>query len=119
MGDGWMELFEVASADDALGLPLSKWRIPEPSADNAQIEPRDLDLLLVPAVALNLSWRRCGHGMGFYDRYIARTRTETAEGKRCRTIGLGLSEQLEEGIPEEEHDEPLDAVFFPDAESVA
>merc|ERR1711924_4561 len=30
MGDGWMEMFEVANADDALQLPLSKWKIPEP-----------------------------------------------------------------------------------------
>jgi len=119
MGDGWMELFEVASAEEALQLPLSKWRIPEPSAEKPQVQPKDLDLLFVPAVALNLSRRRCGHGMGFYDRYIARTRAEADAKKRCQTVGLALSEQMEEGIPEEEHDEPLDAVFFPDAESLA
>jgi len=26
MGDGWMEMFEVASIEEALQLPLSKWR---------------------------------------------------------------------------------------------
>lgn len=35
------------------------------------IDPTDLDLLLVPAVALDLARRRCGQGMGFYDRLWA------------------------------------------------
>mmetsp|Transcript_90888 Transcript_90888/g.256744 ORF Transcript_90888/g.256744 Transcript_90888/m.256744 type:complete len:228 (+) Transcript_90888:227-910(+) len=112
MGDGWMEMFEVSGLDEALKLPRSKWGIPEPPADNNQADPTKLDMILVPAVALDVARRRCGHGMGFYDRYIARARA----GGRCHTIGLGLLEQREASVPTEEHDEPLDGVLFPDLE---
>mmetsp|Transcript_36019 Transcript_36019/g.84462 ORF Transcript_36019/g.84462 Transcript_36019/m.84462 type:complete len:219 (+) Transcript_36019:86-742(+) len=116
MGDGLMDFFEVASADEALQLPLSKWKIPEPpAADETKADPTVLDLLLVPAVALDLARRRCGHGMGFYDRYIARAKGRPAAARRLQTIGLGLLEQREEEVVTEAHDELLDGVVFPDA----
>merc|ERR1719499_322821 len=115
-----MELLEVGSMEGVLQLPRSKWGIPEPPVDSPAVEPSDLDLLLVPAVALDLARRRCGHGAGFYDRYIERARAgRRAGGGRCRTIGVGLAEQLEEAVPEESHDERLDGVVFPDVEAMA
>merc|ERR1712048_494122 len=90
----------------------------EPPIESPALDPTELDLLLVPAVALDLGRRRCGHGMGFYDRYIARARVRQSDRVAFRTIGLGLSEQREEEVPMEEHDELLDAVLFPDAEAV-
>ena len=36
-------MFEVPSADDALQLPLSKWRIPEPPESFLRVEPNELD----------------------------------------------------------------------------
>eukprot|EP00927_Polykrikos_kofoidii_P023401 TRINITY_DN21590_c0_g1_i1.p1 TRINITY_DN21590_c0_g1~~TRINITY_DN21590_c0_g1_i1.p1 ORF type:complete len:247 (-),score=32.18 TRINITY_DN21590_c0_g1_i1:37-777(-) len=139
MGPGLMEMFEVRSAEEARSLPLSKWHIPEPPAETPRrLEPGDLDLLLVPAVALDLARRRCGHGMGFYDRYIARARTacaaerasDVAAGTSCaeagdltscvarcfHAVGIGLSEQHESEVPSEEHDQLLDGVVFPHEE---
>eukprot|EP00931_Biecheleriopsis_adriatica_P057240 TRINITY_DN33953_c0_g1_i1.p1 TRINITY_DN33953_c0_g1~~TRINITY_DN33953_c0_g1_i1.p1 ORF type:complete len:234 (-),score=56.14 TRINITY_DN33953_c0_g1_i1:14-685(-) len=119
MGEGWMELFEVKSVEEVASLPLSKWKIPEPPEHFPRVEPTDLDLLLVPAVALDMARRRCGQGMGFYDRYIQRARQRPAGVERLplRTIGIGLSEQLEEEVPCEAHDELLDGVVFPHCEA--
>merc|ERR1711933_267347 len=102
-------------------LPLLKWRIPEPPADNPKAEPAEIDLILVPAVALDLERRRCGHGAGFYDPYIERARGGTRPDGcgPCRAVGVGLIEQREEVVPIEEHDELLDGVIFPDAEAFA
>ncbi|CAL1163159.1 unnamed protein product [Cladocopium goreaui] len=104
-----MEFYEVKNMEEVSTLPLSKWKIPEPPESFPRIEPWDLDLLLVPAVALDLARRRCGQGMGFYDRYIQRAR-QGAERGRLRTIGVALTEQLCEEVPSEAHDELLDAV---------
>lgn len=117
--NGWMEFFEVPSADEALQMPKSKWRIPEPPLDFPRIEPEELDLLLVPCIALDLCRRRCGHGKGFYDRYISRARARAAGAAPCRTVGLGLAEQCLDEVPMDRHDELLDAVIFPDAQAVA
>eukprot|EP00933_Yihiella_yeosuensis_P069922 TRINITY_DN7705_c3_g1_i1.p1 TRINITY_DN7705_c3_g1~~TRINITY_DN7705_c3_g1_i1.p1 ORF type:complete len:211 (+),score=39.45 TRINITY_DN7705_c3_g1_i1:86-718(+) len=120
MGEGWMELFEVKSFDEASNLPLSKWRIPEPPESSPKADPTELDLLLVPAVALDLARRRCGHGCGFYDRYIQRARNRSEKGSlKIRTVGIGLSEQCEDEVPLEDHDELLDAVIFPHSEAFA
>mmetsp|Transcript_48140 Transcript_48140/g.112578 ORF Transcript_48140/g.112578 Transcript_48140/m.112578 type:complete len:218 (+) Transcript_48140:49-702(+) len=115
---GHMEFFEVESAEAALQLPRSKWNIPEPPVEaKTQAEPSMLDLLLVPAVALDLCRRRCGQGMGFYDRYIVRARARPDSARRLLTVGLGLEQQREAEVPIEAHDELLDGVVFPDAEA--
>ncbi|CAK9026737.1 unnamed protein product [Durusdinium trenchii] len=118
--EAWMEFFEVRSLEEASTLPLSKWKIPEPPETFPRIEATDLDLLLVPAVALDLGRRRCGQGMGFYDRYIQRARRDRPpERLPLRTIGIGLLEQRQEEVPCEEHDELLDGVIFPDGSAFA
>merc|ERR1712064_137327 len=98
MGDGWMEFFEVQSADEALQLPLSAWKIPEPPVDSVRADPKELDVIFVPAVAVDLARRRCGHGKGFYDRYLARARQRPADQPPCRAIGISLQEQLLEEV---------------------
>ena len=54
----------------------SAWRrgaydIPEPVIERAEIlEPGDIDLVIVPCVAFDLYGNRCGHGAGYYDRFL-------------------------------------------------
>mmetsp|Transcript_43992 Transcript_43992/g.116345 ORF Transcript_43992/g.116345 Transcript_43992/m.116345 type:complete len:210 (-) Transcript_43992:16-645(-) len=114
MGDGWMEFFEVQSADEALQLPLSAWKIPEPPVDSVRADPKELDVIFVPAVAVDLARRRCGHGKGFYDRYLVRARER--EGP-FHAIGIVLQEQVVEEVVTGEHDELLDGVIAPEVES--
>ena len=111
-----MEFFEVRSLEEAAALPLSKWKIPEPPEHFPRADPWDLDLMLVPAVALDLARRRCGQGMGFYDRYVQRAKQRPDGSRPLRTIGLGLLQQRQEEVPCEPHDELLDAVVFPDCD---
>lgn len=84
-------------------LHLGAFRIEEP--DGADIaDPDTMDLIIVPAVAMDSDGNRLGRGRGFYDRLLAQT--------RATTIGVGYDFQfIAEGIPAEPHDVALDLVI--------
>lgn len=52
--------------------------ISEPDMDQSEILlPEQIDLILVPCVAFDRQGNRCGHGAGYYDRFLALCRPET------------------------------------------
>lgn len=60
------------------------------------------ELVIVPAVALDRQCMRCGRGRGYYDRLLNAT--------AAFTIGVALNCQLVEQVPNEPHDQPLNAI---------
>jgi 5-formyltetrahydrofolate cyclo-ligase len=85
----------------------SPWGVLQPSAGAEALAP---DVVLVPLVAADRHGTRIGHGKGHYDRALAHLR----EGGHVLTIGLGWEPQiLEEAIPADPWDVPLDAVATP------
>jgi 5-formyltetrahydrofolate cyclo-ligase len=93
-----MEMLKLYDFDDYLKLPLTKWNIKQPNADDFHRENpmmtgdidatgfaclfnindetfylsllAPLDLILMPGVAFSLNGSRMGHGMGYYDKYL-------------------------------------------------
>lgn len=57
-----------------------------------------LDVVIVPALALDAAGHRLGRGGGFYDRFLARL------PKSAVTIGLAFDRQVLEAAPAEAHD---------------
>ena len=52
--------------------------ITEPDLDRSEILlPEQMDLILVPCVAFDRKGNRCGHGAGYYDRFLPKLRPET------------------------------------------
>lgn len=81
-------------------LAPGPYDIPEPTGKEA-IAPEELDLILVPLLAADNRKNRLGYGMGYYDRFLA-----LATG-----VSAGLLFQaflLDEPLPAEPHDIPLD-----------
>ena len=59
----------------------------------------DIEVTVVPLLAVNEDGYRIGYGKGFYDRYL--------KNRKTRKVGLGYSFQIENFI-RDDWDEPLD-----------
>lgn len=91
--DGIMEAY-VPGDDLVPGL----FGVPEPDPRlSRRLEPEALDAVLVPCVGFDGALRRLGHGMGFYDRYLARCR-------RAAAILTAFEAQRLACVPTEPHD---------------
>lgn len=74
--------------------------------ENAEVlEP---NLMLVPMAAFDARGHRIGYGAGYYDRAIARL---TGLNRRPTLIGVAFDCQEIDLVPDEDHDEILDAVL--------
>lgn len=76
----------------------------EPPERAPQIAPHELDLIVCPGVAFDLSGGRLGYGGGYYDRLLAK-----APG--VRRVALAFECQIFEKLPLEAHDICLEALI--------
>jgi 5-formyltetrahydrofolate cyclo-ligase len=63
-----------------------------------QVDPKSIDLVMVPGVAFDRRCARMGHGKGYYDKLLENTRPETP------LIALAFECQLFPEIPVAPHD---------------
>ncbi|WP_081852962.1 5-formyltetrahydrofolate cyclo-ligase [Bosea sp. 117] len=98
-------LFREWRADEPLVASAGPGRspIPAPPDHAAEVEP---DVLVVPLAAFDARGHRLGYGAGFYDRTLALLRAS----KRVEAIGYAFAVQELPALPDEPHDEPLDAI---------
>ncbi len=80
------------------------FHIEEPTGEDC-VDPGEIELIVVPAVAYDKAGNRLGRGKGFYDRLLS--------SAKATKIGVGYDFQLVESIPVEERDVPVDMVRSP------
>lgn len=66
-------MFPVRSEEEVTSFPLTKWKIPEPSDElvfsrEDGVTEGDIGMIIVPAVALDPTCNRLGHGRGHYGK---------------------------------------------------
>ncbi|MBI3034189.1 5-formyltetrahydrofolate cyclo-ligase [Candidatus Woesearchaeota archaeon] len=66
------------------------------------VEPGEIDIIVVPVVAFDEEGDRIGRGLGYYDRFLKKT--------RCIKVGFAYDFQKADNVPQEEHDVRLDKV---------
>lgn len=72
---------------------------------SGEVQPEDLDLIIVPAIAFTKEGNRLGQGGGYYDRLLIKT--------KAVTVGVGYDFQLFGELPVEPHDCRLNYVITP------
>ena len=89
-------------------LRTRRMRFVAPDGDGRRdtINPRWLDLVLVPLVGFDARGNRLGMGAGFYDRHFAFLRHRTA-WRRPLLVGLAFDVQRVDRLAEAAHDVPL------------
>ncbi|WP_312183005.1 5-formyltetrahydrofolate cyclo-ligase [Arthrobacter sp.] len=87
--------------------------IPEPAGPRLGLEAaKKLDLLFIPALAVDAAGSRMGKGGGYYDRFLARFR---AAGGTGRTVAVVHDHEFlpAGGVPADALDAPVDGVLTP------
>ena len=113
----WGKTVAVPKTDKKRGMLLSKFidfnRL-EPGAygilepkDSAYspYDPDELDLAIVPAVALDKRGNRLGFGAGYYDKFLAQ------RDEKLFVVGVAHDFQLVELLPVSAHDIPMHQVI--------
>ena len=99
--DGGMVFRQWAPGDtlvhDEVGLNA-------PGPSSPALEP---DLVITPLLAFDRQGRRLGQGGGYYDRALEALRAR----KRVFVLGLAYVGQETHGLPDEPHDQRLDAIL--------
>lgn len=103
--DGLLDWALYDGADeilDAFGMPAPTTELLSPLAIN------DVDLLLVPAAAVDRSGMRLGWGRGYFDKTLG-----SIEG--CPPVyALVFDGEVVDEVPSERHDMPVDGVVTPE-----
>ena len=96
-----LSLHEYRPGDE---LEESGWGILEPLSAAPVIAPESVELVVVPALALDGAGYRIGYGRGFYDRLLPLMAS-------AFRVGVGYDFQLVPEIPHEAHDVVMHCVI--------
>jgi len=84
------------------------WGFDQPVAGTPEVDPTTVDTWLVPGLAFDLRGTRLGHGVGYYDRLLARRRVDSV------VVGVTTSRHVVGSLPREDHDVDMDVVVTDD-----
>lgn len=100
-GDGRM-IFRLYDRRTTL-VPAGPYNIPEPPVSARYVSPAEGDVIIVPAMCYNDDLYRMGHGMGYYDRFLA----------DCPATAIGLCREqlIMPDLPIESHDRKVDLLI--------
>ncbi len=85
-------------------LIINKWGIKEPSNICETIDPKCLDLIILPALMVDKKGYRLGYGAGFYDRFCNNLNSS------CKKLVAVPNTLLIENLPVNDWDVPCDLV---------
>ncbi len=85
---------------------MNEFNVPEPMHDD-EVDPAEIDLVLVPLLAFDKKGFRVGYGKGYYDRFLNGCRDN------CIKLGFSYFEPIESIESTHEFDVPLDLCITP------
>ncbi|WP_347491127.1 5-formyltetrahydrofolate cyclo-ligase [Desulfoscipio sp. XC116] len=83
-------------------LTPGTWGILEPKPECVRpVDPKEIDLVIIPGVAFDTAGDRLGYGGGFYDRFLPRT------GENITLVSLAFELQVRPNVYPGEYDVPI------------
>lgn len=96
---------EMVAVEYAAGARLAKVALGVREPEGAQeVRPEEIGVVIAPGVAFDRAGNRLGHGMGYYDRYLAGL-------KDVAVVGVAYDWQVVEAVPVAEFDRAMDKVL--------
>lgn len=84
----------------------SQFGLLEPRKDLIRpVDPKELDIVVVPGLAFDRNLNRLGYGKGYYDRFLPNLSSKSLK------IGLAYSFQIIEKVPVDDYDIRLDLII--------
>ncbi len=110
-GDNKLGLWHLENMDE---LVVGTWKILEPPRERwgepgKEVEPGELDIVMVPGVAFSREGARMGNGQGYYDRLLQRVRQD------CPLVAVCYESQLFDDLIVGPHDVFMDKVVTENA----
>ena len=99
-----MVFCDCISLDDS-EFTVSSLGIKEPDTSKPPVDPGDIDVVVLPALAYNEEGTRLGAGGGFYDRYIG-----SMGSARPYLLGICYEFQICSDVPSDGHDISADFI---------
>lgn len=99
-----LTLHEIKSFDDTA---KGHYSILEPMPHTEIVDPKEVDLAIIPGVAFDKKGHRIGYGKAYYDGLTAYL--------TCPKIGLAYEVQIVDNIPAQKHDIPVDGIVTEEA----
>lgn len=104
--DGVKKIFAYEIKDRNNELKPGAYGILEPVRQlSRRIDPKEIDMVIVPGVAFDINGNRIGYGAGCYDVFLREVK------ERCKKVGVAFEFQVFSCIPKDEHDISMDAIF--------
>ena len=82
-------------------IEYNKYHIREPLFSSEVID--NVEIMIVPGIAFDISKNRIGYGKGYYDRYLSK--------HKCYKVGLAFDEHFHKEIPADSSDIKMDIVI--------
>jgi 5-formyltetrahydrofolate cyclo-ligase len=86
-------------------LTLGAYNILQPKREYLRVvDPDEIDLIIVPGIGFDMHGNRIGHGFGYYDDLLKKT-------KKAKKYGLAFESQIIDLVPCEKHDVKVDRII--------
>ncbi len=101
-----LNIFQITNFEEDLKEGI--WGIREPKNTCKKVDLKNIDLVIVPAVAYDIRGSRVGYGGGYYHRFLPEFYNSNKNGK---TIGLAYELQIIDKIPVDEFDQKVSFII--------
>ncbi|MDQ0615772.1 5-formyltetrahydrofolate cyclo-ligase [Microbacterium sp. W4I4] len=101
-------LLDWAVADDTEEISEGLYGLPEPTGEVlGPIAVNDVDLMIIPAAAIDRTGTRLGWGRGYFDKTIGSM-------EKCPPVyAVIYDSEVLDSLPREVHDQPVDGIVTP------